>query len=73
MGDSLGADRDAAAWVSAEGYTWTRVGDETTFGGPGQDGTSAVVAAGPGVVAVGYDGVRVQEGVEWGSGLIHEP
>jgi len=39
------------------GVTWTRIPhDDTVFGGPDNQAMNAVVAGGPGLVAVGYDG-----------------
>ena len=41
-------------WTSADGLVWSRVPhDETVFGGPGDQEMMAVVAGGPGLVAVG--------------------
>ena len=49
-------DSDAAVWVSADGYTWTRVPhDEAVFGGPDGQRMMSVTAGGPGLVAVGSD------------------
>jgi len=51
-----GTDRDAAVWTSPDGVTWARVpDDEAVFGGRRQQVMEAVVAGGPGLVAVGYD------------------
>jgi hypothetical protein len=45
----------AAVWTSADGLTWNRVlPDEAVFGGPGRTWMNAVVAGGPGLVAVGF-------------------
>jgi hypothetical protein len=53
---SLGDDSDAAVWTSPDGLTWTRVPhDEVIFGGDRRQVMNAVVAGGPGLVAVGYD------------------
>jgi hypothetical protein len=50
-------DRDAAVWTSPDGLTWTRVPhDEAIFGGDDWQVMASVVAGGPGLVAVGYDG-----------------
>ncbi|MFA9563601.1 MAG: hypothetical protein ACERLM_02685, partial [Acidimicrobiales bacterium] len=46
---------DAAVWTSADGITWVRVHDEEIFGGRGFQWMQSVVAAGPGLVAVGGD------------------
>jgi len=49
-------DGDAAVWWSVDGLTWNRVPhDETVFGGPGSQKMVSVAAAGPGLVAVGWD------------------
>jgi hypothetical protein len=53
--DHSGGDNDAAVWVSADGYTWTRIDDEAVFGGPGDQGMISVAAVGPGLVAAGSD------------------
>jgi hypothetical protein len=50
-----GEDDAAAVWVSADGYTWERIVDDAVFGGPGTQAMQAVLADGPGLVAVGYD------------------
>ena len=50
-------DTIAAVWVSADGYTWTRLAhDEDVFGGPGNQRMHSVIAGGPGLVAVGSEG-----------------
>jgi hypothetical protein len=55
--DDSGGDRDAAVWASADGLTWEGVPhDEAVFGGPGDQWMGAVVAGGPGLVAVGHEG-----------------
>ncbi len=46
-------DRDAAAWVGTSGG-WSRVQD-ISLGGPGDQQITAIVAGGPGLVAVGSD------------------
>jgi hypothetical protein len=43
----------AAAWTSSDGFTWTRVPDESIVGGSGGEGMFSVAAGGPGLVAVG--------------------
>ena len=49
-------DMDAAVWVSADGYSWTRIPhDEAVFGGPGDQRIMGMAAGGPGLVAVGGD------------------
>ena len=50
--DHSGGEADAAVWVSADGFTWTRVSD-AALGGPGDQAMRAVAAGGPGLVAVG--------------------
>jgi hypothetical protein len=48
---------NAAVWTSVDGITWSRVPhDDAVFGGPGHQTMSKVIAAGPGLVAVGSDG-----------------
>jgi len=55
--DGSGGDEDAAVWTSTDGETWTRIPhNETTFGGTGNQAMFEVVAGGPGLVAVGFDG-----------------
>jgi hypothetical protein len=54
--ESVDGDSDAAAWISADGLTWTRVPhDEANLGGRNGQTMRAVVAGGPGLVAVGYE------------------
>jgi hypothetical protein len=53
--DASGGDEDAAVWVSADGFTWTRVQDMPALGGPGDQTMLSVTAGGPGLVAVGLD------------------
>jgi hypothetical protein len=46
----------AAVWTSFDGVTWARVAhDDEVFGGTGVQEMNSVVAAGPGLVAVGLD------------------
>jgi hypothetical protein len=54
----IDADVDAAAWQSDDGVTWTRVVNEgDVFGGDTmRHNMNAVVAGGPGFVAVGIEG-----------------
>jgi len=54
------ADDDAAVWLSADGYTWTRIEDEA-LGGPMDQWISAVTAGGPGLVAVGGGGSGIDD------------
>jgi hypothetical protein len=55
--DAPGWDGDAAVWTSADGLSWARVPhDEAIFGGHDDQEMNSVVAGGPGLVAVGYDG-----------------
>jgi hypothetical protein len=50
------ANLDAAVWTSADGENWDRVAmPEEVAGGPGDQVLLDVVAAGPGLVALGYD------------------
>lgn len=47
---------NAAVWTSRDGFTWSRVQhDEDIFGGDGEQRMVSVTAAGPGLVAVGFD------------------
>jgi hypothetical protein len=49
---------DAVVWTSVDGITWSRVPhDEEVFGGAGGQQMTSVTAAGPGLVAVGSDGL----------------
>ncbi len=51
-------DLVAAVWTSADGITWTRVhDDEGVLGGEGLQLMVSVTAGGPGLVAVGFDGL----------------
>lgn len=51
-----GEDWAAAVWTSADGLTWERVShDEALFGGENDQEMFGVIAAGPGLVAVGVD------------------
>jgi len=55
--DSAGGDRDAAVWTSPDGMNWTRVPhDEAIFGGSDDQEIGGAAVAGPGLIAVGYDG-----------------
>jgi len=66
--DEASEDLDAAVWTSADGLTWTRVPrDEAVFGGPGEQSMSSVVAEGPGLVAVGWDGLEGPHAAVWTS------
>ena len=51
---SVGGDRDAAVWVSADGYRWTRIDDPAVFGGPGSQEMLSAATGGVGLVAAGY-------------------
>lgn len=54
--DDSGEDWNAAVWTSADGVTWERVPhEEALFGGVNDQEMFGVVAAGPGLVAVGVD------------------
>ena len=45
-------------WTSADGITWSRVPhDESVFGGALTQEMNSVTAGGPGLVAVGIDGL----------------
>ena len=59
--DDSGGDPDAAVWTSTDGITWSRVPhDEAVFGGEGDQSVSSLIAAGPGLVAVGSDGTTLR-------------
>jgi hypothetical protein len=66
-----GVPEDAAVWTSVDGVTWGRVPhDESVFGGHWGQGMLGVVAGGPGLIAVGYDGQSAAvwtsvDGVTW--------
>ena len=62
----------APVWTSVDGLTWSRVAhDEAVFGGLGAEGQgiSSVIAAGPGLVAVGdvRDGGQGSDAAVWTS------
>ncbi len=62
----LGGDSDAAVWVSADGYAWTRVDGDGVLGGAGAQWLEWVVAGGPGLVALGNGEVWVSvDGYTW--------
>ncbi len=49
---------DAAVWTSIDGVAWLRIPhDEEIFGGPDDQRMTSVTAGGPGLVAVGFDGL----------------
>jgi hypothetical protein len=60
-------DVDAAVWTSADGIAWSRVtaGDEASGGDTIRQHMNAVVAAGPGFVAVGQEGFDYLGVDEW--------
>jgi hypothetical protein len=60
-------DVDAAAWISDDGVTWRRVGagDEAFGGDTIRQSMNAVVAGGPGFVAVGQEGFDFLGFDEW--------
>jgi hypothetical protein len=50
---------DAAVWTSVDGIKWSRVShDEAVFGGSGTQWMNSVTVGGPGLVAVGSNGVE---------------
>jgi hypothetical protein len=51
--DASPDDSDAAVWTSPDGVNWTRVPASAELGGTGDQQMRAVVAGGPGLVAVG--------------------
>jgi hypothetical protein len=60
---AVGSDAgNAAVWTSPDGLSWSRVlHDEAVFGGEGSQAMTSVTIgpkAGPGLVAVGFDGSR---------------
>ena len=61
--DRSGDDWNAVVWASADGLTWIWTPDYGgDFGGGRDQGMYSVVAAGPGVIAVGYaDGQGIYE------------
>jgi hypothetical protein len=63
------SDLDAAVWTSVDGITWSRVAhDELVFGGSGPQEMISVTAGGPGLVAVGTDGMNdTADGAVWTS------
>ncbi len=52
-GDGGDSGRDAAVWFSTDGLEWSRVVDPDGLGAEGWQTMNAVVAGGPGLVAVG--------------------
>ncbi len=64
--DGTDDDADAAVWTSVDGITWSRVPhDEAVFGGPSTQEMSSVAVGGPGLVAVGSDGLRGDDDEGW--------
>jgi len=64
---SVGDDEaaDAAVWTSVDGITWSRVAhDDAIFGGWRGQWMNSVTVGGPGLVAVGSDGHRVNDATE---------
>ncbi len=68
----LDTHRDAAAvWTSPDGVDWSRVAhDEPSLGGDGRQAMYGVTAGGPGLVAVGVDGLAAAawtspDGEDW--------
>jgi len=56
--DHEGDEWKAAVWTSPDGVTWARVPHaEAVFGGPDDQWMAAVTVGGPGLVAVGQDGM----------------
>jgi hypothetical protein len=72
VGEGSEADWIAAVWTSPDGVTWSRVPhDEALFGGQNDQEMFGVVAAGPGLVAVGVDDEAPAawvsaDGLSWG-------
>ncbi|MFQ5967864.1 MAG: hypothetical protein ACE5MI_09665 [Acidimicrobiia bacterium] len=66
--DRSGGDQDAAVWTSPDGITWSRVPhDEAVFGGEGFEFIVSVTSGGPGLVAVGRDGLGDADAAVWTS------
>jgi hypothetical protein len=58
LNDPAMENADAVVWTSPDGLTWSRVPhDETVFGGTGGQQMFGVVVGGPGLVAVGREGL----------------
>ena len=61
--DGTDETMDAAVWTSVDGLTWSRVlHDDAVFGGENAQQMRSVTRGGPGLVAVGADGI-------WGDGF----
>ena len=63
---------DAAVWASSDGINWSRAPhDDAVFGGRLSQAMVSVTAGGPGLVAVGWDGVlaefRIRHAAVWSS------
>ncbi len=59
-------NQDAAIWVTTDGADWMRIPhDEAVFGGPGRQVITDVVAAGPGLVAVGIVDHSYVDWIRW--------
>jgi len=56
VGPRLGVT-DAVVWTSPDGLNWTRVPHDDAFGGDGGQQMFGVTVGGPGLVAVGRDGL----------------
>jgi hypothetical protein len=66
--DYSGGDGDAAVWASGDGSAWARLAhDEVVFGGGGDQEMNAVVAGGPGFVAVGWETLEESDAAVWTS------
>jgi hypothetical protein len=73
--DDAQTDATGAVWTSTDGTDWTRVPDpDGVFGGESRQVMTSVAAAGPGLVAAGFEGAPGQEvaviwtsvdGLEW--------
>lgn len=53
--DGSSGDDDVIVWISADGYTWTRIQDRTVFGGPGNQSASCMAAWEEGLLLLGGD------------------
>ena len=66
FGTTEAGERDAAVWVESGGL-WSRI-EDGSLGGEGDQQMTAVLAAGPGLVAVGFDDSRGdQDAAVWTS------
>ncbi len=62
--DRTGNNPEAAVWTSPDGITWSRVPNQWVRGRGGEEMLSVTVG-GPGLVAVGFGGLRDQNAAVW--------